>query len=332
MNKQSSKIAVLIPCYNEARSIGRVVSTFQKFLPAADIYVYDNNSKDRTIEIARLAGAIVRSETRQGKGNVVRRMFADVEADVYVLIDGDGTYDAAQAPELIEKLVTGQYDMVTAARDLENCKNYRRSHFLGTIAFSNIVNNIFHGHCEDMFSGYRVFSRRFVKSFPQISQGFEIETELNIHAFELQVKTIEIKSRYSERVPGSESKLRSIQDGFKILWTILLFVKEERPLSLFSIIFAILAASSIGLASPILFTYFETGLVPRFPTAILASALMVLGFLSLTVGFVLSSVTTARREIKRLFYLSIPAVNPVTANFLNIDKTNKVKQVMSSQK
>ena len=300
-------VAILIPCYNEERAIAKVVTAFREALPTAIVYVYDNNSKDQTSERARQAGAIVCFESKQGKGHVVRRMFADVEADIYLLVDGDGTYDSSQALQLIEALISGQCDMVTAVRDLENCPTYIKSHRLGTRIFGFTVDRIFKGRNSDIFSGYRVFSRRFVKSFPMISTGFEIETELTIHALELQMKTAELKSHYYDREPGSSSKLRAFPDGFNILKTILLFVKEERPFQLFSITFAILAIISICLAVPLLQTYIETGLVPRFPTAILSSALMLLAFLSLTAGLILSSVTTARRELKRLFYLSIPA-------------------------
>lgn len=306
---KDSQIAVLIPCFNEEHAIAQVVHGFQASLPTATVYVYDNNSKDRTAEIARQAGAIVRFEPTQGKGHVVRRMFADVEADIYILVDGDSTYDATQAPKLVETLISKQCDMVTAVRDFEHCTHYRRSHFYGTRALSFLVNKIFKGQCSDIFSGYRVFTRRFVKSFPLISSGFELETELTIHALELHIKTTEMKSQYNDRKPGSESKLRAIRDGIKVVRTILLFIKEERPLQLFLFIFVILAVTSIGLAWPVLVTYLETGLVPRFPTVILSSALMLLGFLSLTAGLILSSMTTARRELKRLFYLSIPALD-----------------------
>ncbi|MDD4924767.1 MAG: glycosyltransferase [Dehalococcoidales bacterium] len=306
--KDLLKIAVLIPCFNEENTVAQVVHGFRSSLPMASIYVYDNNSRDNTVEIARQAGAVVRAEPKQGKGQVVRRMFADIEADIYILVDGDGTYDATQASELARTLIYERCDMVAAVRDLENCPNYRRSHFVGTKTLSFIVNRIFKGECADIFSGYRVFSRRFVKSFPMISTGFEIETELTIHALELHVKTQEMKSPYKERELGSESKLRTVRDGLRILRTILLFTKEERPLQLFGGIFAVLTVISIGLAWPIFTTYFETGLVPRFPTAILSSALMLLAFLSLTAGFILTSITTARREIKRLFYLSIPGL------------------------
>jgi len=237
---------------------------------------------------------------------VVRRMFADISADVYVLVDGDGTYDAAQAPQLVEALLAGPCDMVTGVRDLENCPNYTGSHLLGTRLFGALVDRIFKGQNSDIFSGYRIFSRRFVKSFPQLSTGFEIETELTIHALELQMKTAEFKSRYQDREPGSRSKLNTFRDGWHILTTIILFVKEERPLFFFSLFCALFMLISVILAIPILQTYIQTGLVFKYGTAILSSGLMMLAFLSLTAGFILSSVTTARKEVKRLFYLSIP--------------------------
>ena len=302
----TTDIAVLIPCYNEEHAIEKVVKGFQASLPTATIYVYDNNSTDRTVEVAQQAGAVVRREPRQGKGNVVRRMFADIEADVYVMVDGDGTYDATQAAMLVETLLSGPCDMVTAARDFQYCSTYESSHTYGTRALAFVVNRVFHGNNQDMFSGYRAFSRRFVKSFPMVSSGFEIETELTIHALELRMNTVEFKAPYTDREPGSTSKLRAIRDGFRVLFTILQFIKEERPLQMFALIGLLLALVSIGMAVPIVITYFETGMVPRIPTAILVSSIMVLGFLSLLVGFILHSVTTARREIKRLFYLSIP--------------------------
>ena len=222
---------------------------------------------------------------------------------------GDGTYDVSQAPQLVYKLLSGPYDMVTAVRDLEHSPTYKRMHLYGTRLLAFVVNSIFKGPSSDMFSGYRIFSRRFVKSFPMISSGFEIETELTMHALELQMKTTELLSSYIDREPGSESKLKAFRDGFKVLCTIFLFVKEERPLQLFIWVFIILSVTAFGLAAPLLPTYLATRLVPRLPTALLSSGLMLLGFLSLVAGFVLSYITTARRELKRLFYLSIPAPN-----------------------
>jgi glycosyltransferase involved in cell wall biosynthesis len=303
-DKIEPSIAVLIPCYNEEQSIAKVVQGFKTSLPMARIYVYDNNSTDRTSERASASGAIVRHEKMQGKGNVVRRMFADIEADVYVLVDGDGTYEASQAPQLVKILLSESCDMVTAVRDLKNCPTYLKTHRLATRIIGFFIDKIFKGHNTDIFSGYRLFSRRFVKSFPMISSGFEIETELTIHALELKMNIAEVKSPYHAREPGSSSKLRAFHDMFSILKTMMIFIKEERPLQLFSVVFVILAAISIGLGVPLLQTYFETGLVPRIPTAILSSALMLLAFLSFIVGLILSSVTKARHELKRLFYLS----------------------------
>lgn len=305
-NHSSINIAILIPCYNEEHAIAKVVKGFQSSLPSATIYVYDNNCTDKTSKIARQAGAIVRYETRQGKGHVVRRMFADIEADVYIMVDGDGTYDATYAPLLVETLLAGPCDMVTAIRDFKYSTTYEQTHTYGTKALASIVNKIFRGKLEDMFSGYRAFSRRFVKSFPMVSTGFEIETELTIHALELQMKTAEIKAPYFDREPGSTSKLRAFRDGFRVLFMIIKFIKEERPLQLFASLGTISVLLSIGLGIPLLITYLNTGLVPRIPTAILSSALMLLGFLGFIVGFILSSVTTGRRETKRLSYLKIP--------------------------
>lgn len=301
------RVAVLIPCYNEEAAIGRVVGDFRAALPGALVYVYDNNSADRTIEVAREAGAIVRRETLQGKGNVVRRMFADVEADVYVLVDGDDTYDAASAPMLVDALVEGRLDMVNARRVTAIAEAYRPGHRLGNVVLTGLVRAIFGKRFKDMLSGYRVFSRRFVKSFPALAHGFEIETELTVHALELRMATAEIDTPYKDRPAGSASKLRTFRDGFRILRTIVSLVKEERPLPFFGGVFAVLAAASLALGVPVVFEFLETGLVPRFPTAILATGTMLLAFLSLACGLVLDTVTLGRREQKRMRYLEIPA-------------------------
>lgn len=306
LNHSSINIAILIPCYNEEHAIAKVIKGFQSSLPSATIYVYDNNCTDKTPEIASQAGAIIRCETRQGKGHVVRRMFADIEADVYIMVDGDGTYDATYAPLMVETLLAGPCDMVTAIRDFKYSATYEKTNTYGTKALAFIVNKIFGGEIQDMFSGYRAFSRRFVKSFPMVSTGFEIETELTIHALELQMRTAEIEAPYFDREPGSRSKLRAFRDGFKVLFMIIRFIKEERPVQLFASLGAISALLSIGLGIPLVMTYLNTGLVPRIPTAILSSALMLLGFLGLIIGFILSAVTTARRETKRLSYLKVP--------------------------
>ena len=299
-------IAVLVPCYNEAASIGGVVDDFREALPKAEIFVYDNNSTDGTIEIARAAGAAVRVEPWQGKGNVVRRMFADVDADVYVLVDGDGTYDAARAPDLVDTLLEDGLDMVNASRIATSEDAYRRGHRLGNRVLTNLVTGIFGRRFTDILSGYRVFSRRFVKSFPALASGFEIETELTVHALELRMPIAEVPTEYRERPPGSSSKLRTYSDGFRILRTILVLVKEERPLPFFGMLFALLCGTSLVIGWPLIREYIETGLVPRFPTAILATGLMLLGFLSLACGLILDTVTRGRRELKRLQYLTIP--------------------------
>ncbi len=301
------RIAVLIPCYNEERAIPEVIAGFRQSLPQATIYVYDNNSRDRTIEVARAAGAIVRSEPLQGKGNVVRRMFSDVEADIYVLCDGDATYDAASAPKMIQALLDGPLDMVNGARVTEIKAAYRLGHRFGNVMLSTMVAKIFGNRIKDMLSGYRVFSRRFVKSFPALAAGFETETELTVHALELRMPTAEIKTPYKDRPVGSVSKLSTFKDGFKILLTIVVLIKEERPLQFFSLLALVFAFASSVLMLPIVVEFLETGLVPRLPTAILSMGLMFLGFFSLTAGMILETVTRGRREMKRMRYLNIPA-------------------------
>lgn len=302
------RVAVLIPCYNEEKAIAGVVRQFRAALPDADIYVYDNNSKDRTIEEARAAGAVVRSEPLQGKGNVVRRMFADVEADIYVMTDGDETYHAPSAPLLIKTLVEQNLDMVVGSRlRTEASGAFPTGHQFGNHLLTGTVARIFGNRFQDMLSGYRVFSRRFVKSFPALSSGFETETELAVHALALRMPVAEVETPYGVRPAGSESKLRTYHDGFRILMTIITLFKEERPLSFFALAFALLALISVALATPVLLTYMETGLVPRFPTALLATGVMLAAFLSLVCGFVLDNVTRGRREMKRLMYLQYPA-------------------------
>ncbi len=301
------RIAVLIPCYNEEAAIAQVVADFRAALPHAVIYVYDNNSTDRTAEVARRAGAVVRREPLQGKGNVIRRMFADVEADAYVLVDGDGTYHAPSAAEMVERLFANSLDMVNGARASEERAAYRPGHRFGNRLLSKIVRVVFGDRIRDMLSGYRVFSRRFVKSFPALSVGFETETELTIHALELRMPVAEITTPYGARTEGTASKLSTWKDGFRILRTILILIKEERPLPFFSGLFVTLAVASVALAFPVILTYLETGLVPRLPTAILATGIMILAFILLGVGLTLDTVTRGRRELKRLHYLSIPA-------------------------
>jgi glycosyltransferase involved in cell wall biosynthesis len=299
------QIAVIVPCRNEAASISNVVHDFQAALPGATVFVYDNNSDDETARIAAEAGAIVRSELLPGKGNVVRRMFADIDADIYILVDGDDTYDAASAGKMIEKLETGILDMVTGVRVSVDDESYRPGHKFGNFMLTGIVAMIFGSRSSDLLSGYRAFSRRFVKSFPALTSGFEIETELTVHALELRMPIDEVETPYKSRPDGSESNLRTIQDGIRILKTILLLSKTERPLHFFGLFFAILATTAIALSWPLFSTYMETGLVPRFPTALMSTGLMLLAFLSMACGIILDTVTRGRQEMKRLYYLSI---------------------------
>jgi hypothetical protein len=305
------RIAVLVPCYNEATTIAAVVGDFRAALPSATVYVYDNNSTDGTAFVAHGAGAVVRRETLQGKGNVVRRMFADVEADVYVMVDGDDTYDAAAAPTLIEALVAGPNDMIGAVRIATGDLAFRAGHRFGNRLLTGLVTTIFGKRTTDMLTGYRAFSRRFVKTFPALSRGFEIETELMVHALELGMPMAEVDTAYRERPPGSASKLSTFKDGFRIMALIGKLVKEERPLQFFTLAASLLAAVSVGLSLPLLETYVASGLVPRLPTAVLSAALMILAFLALACGLVLETVTRGRREMKRLRYLELPA--PVAA-------------------
>jgi len=307
MNPSSLRIAVLVPCYNEEAAVAAVVRGFRQALPSAQIYVYDNNSKDRTAAIAREAGAEVRSERRQGKGHVVRRMFADVDADVYVLVDGDATYDAPSAPRMIEKLLGDHLDMVVGLRVDQEQAAYRRGHRTGNWMLTSFLSSVFGQAFKDILSGYRVFSRRFVKSFPVLSDGFEIETELTVHALELAMPVAEVETPYYARPEGSFSKLNTWGDGFRILRTILKLYRSEKPLRFFSAIGAFLALVSIGLAIPIVGNYLETGLVPRLPTAVLSTGLMIVAVLSVSSGLVLDTVTRGRREMKLLAYLSQPA-------------------------
>lgn len=297
-------VAVLIPCHNEAARIAQVVRDFRVHLPAATVYVYDNASSDNTAQIAQMAGAEVRSEPMLGKGNVVRRMFADIEADIYLIVDGDGTYDASHAPKLIACLVANGLDMVNCARVAAADSAYRPGHKWGNRILSGLVSRVFGKLLRDMLSGYRVMSRRFVKSFPALSTGFEIETELTVHALELRVPVAELSAPYYDRANGSSSKLRTIRDGVRILRVIVHLVKEERPLQFFGAIFALFATASTGLGIPIVVTFSETGLVPRLPTALLATGLMLLAFMSLMCGLILDTVTRGRRELKRLLYLA----------------------------
>lgn len=300
-----SRIAVLVPCYNEAAAIATVVRDFAVALPTATIYVYDNNSTDGTAARAAQAGAVVRTEMLQGKGNVVRRMFADIEAEVYLLVDGDGTYDAASAAAMVEHLLANSLDMVNAARVPMNQAAFRPGHMFGNKLLTNSVGMIFGSRLTDMLSGYRAMSRRFVKSFPALASGFETETELTVHALELRLPVEEIKTPYRDRMDGSESKLRTFRDGFRILRTIGLLVKEERPLQFFSTVAGALLVASLVLGWPLVSEFMVTGLVPRLPTAVLATGLIVLSFVSFIAGLILDTVTLARRELKRLHYLAL---------------------------
>lgn len=304
-------IAVLVPCYNEEEAIAQVVRDFRRSLPTAQIYVYDNNSSDNTVAIARAAGAIVRSEPQQGKGHVVRRMFSDIDADVYVLVDGDATYEAAAAPRLVEALIAGSLDMVNGRRVEKSTAAYRTGHRFGNRLLTGLVTTIFGQRTQDMLSGYRAFSKRFVKSFPALSQGFEVETELTIHALELDMPITDLDTDYIDRPEGSESKLNTVRDGFRILRMIIVLVKEERPLQLFTIVGAIFALTASVIIYPIIIEFLDTGLVPRFPTAILSASLMIVSLLSFVSGLILETVTLGRREHKRLAYLRYdgPAVS-----------------------
>ena len=303
------RIAVLVPCYNEELTVGKVVHDFRRVLPNSDIYVYDNNSKDNTIEAAKEAGAIVQTEVLQGKGNVVRRMFADIEADIYVMVDGDATYDADSVQLMIDKMSAEKLDMVTGVRKSNLQEAYRAGHRFGNMMFSSLIAKIFGDRISDLLSGYRVFSRRFVKSFPALSGEFEIETELTVHALELRMPIGEIETPYGARPEGSVSKLSTYKDGFKILFTVMKLIKNERPLPLFGFLGFGLLLASLALAVPIFSTYLETGLVPRLPTATLVVGMTIIGVFSIFAGIIIDSISTSRREIKRLFYLGHRAVN-----------------------
>jgi len=295
-----------VPCYNEEITIEKVVADFRAALPEATVYVYDNNSRDSTIEVARKAGAVVRKESRQGKGNVVRRMFADIEADVYVLVDGDDTYDAAASRMLVDQLVEERLDFINAMR-VSTAKNaYRAGHRFGNWLLTGLVRQIFGRQFNDMLSGYKFLSRRFVKSFPAMSSGFETETELAVHALELRMPCIEVATAYKERPPGSVSKLRTYSDGAHIMMLIARLVKDERPLRFFGLLGLLAVVVAVFLSIPLLITYLETGLVPRVPTAILSVALVIVGVLSIFAGLILDMTTKTRREMKRLNYLSLP--------------------------
>lgn len=305
------RVAVLVPCYNEEIAIPKVIADFRAHLPNATIYVYDNNSSDNTAAAARTAGATVRGEPLQGKGHVVRRMFADIEADIYVLVDGDDTYDAASAPAMLRKLIDENLDMVIGARQETAQDAYRRGHRLGNAVLTGMVRFVFGDRVSDMLSGYRVFSRRFVKSFPALVGGFETETEFTVHALDLSMPLGEVMTPYKERPPGSISKLRTYSDGIRILRTIVVLVKEERPLPFFGAIGAALLVVALGLAVPVVRDFMATGLVPKLPTAVLSTGIVLLSFLSVMCGLILDSVARGRKEMKRLAYLSVPGIGAI---------------------
>ncbi|WP_406692584.1 glycosyltransferase family 2 protein [Saccharopolyspora sp. ID03-671] len=299
------RIAAIVPCHNEALSVTSVVRDLRKAVPGITVYVYDNNCTDGTAEMAERAGAIVRRERLKGKGNVVRRAFADVDADVYLLIDGDDTYDASRAGELVDALLEGPYDQVIGTR---TGTAYRRGHAAGNRMFNLLVGSLFGMPVRDMLSGYRVLSRRFVKSFPAASREFEIETELTVHAMNLRVPQVEVPVGFKERPEGSESKLRTVHDGSRILWLIGELTRHERPMLYFGLISLVLAVLGLLLGLPVIAEFAETGVVPRLPTAILASSLMILALLMLVSGLVLDGLRRSRREATRLAYLALPAL------------------------
>ena len=301
------RIAVLVPCRDEEAAVGEVVRGFRAALPGATVYVYDNNSTDRTREVAAAAGAVVRSESQPGKGSVVRRMFADIEADAYVLVDGDGTYDASAAPEMVRRLLEERLDMVTAIRVDESIGAYRPGHRFGNLLLTGMVRLVFGDRITDMLSGYRTFSRRFVKSFPALAHGFETETEFTVHALELHLPVGELPTPYRERPAGSASKLHTIRDGIRILRTIAALVRRERPLPFFGGLAALLLLLAALLMVPVLETYLQTGLVPRMPSFLASVGLTILAWLSIACGLILDTVTQGRREAKRMAYLSIPS-------------------------
>ena len=303
------RIAVLLPCYNEEAAIVRTVEGFRAVLPGATIYVYDNNSRDRTVELARGAGAEVRTERMQGKGNVVRRMFADVDADVYIMADGDLTYDPAAAPAMVKLLLDERLDMVVGTRLHEAKDAYRGGHVLGNRVFTGLLSRLFGRSFSDIFSGYRVFSRRFVKSFPVLSEGFEIETEISVHALELRMPVGEVETAYGARPEGSESKLSTFRDGWRILKTIGMLYRIERPVLFYGSIGALFLLGAVILAVPLVLTYLYTGLVPRFPTAILVTGMSIIAVLCVFAGLILDTVTRGRREMRRLAYLSQPVTS-----------------------
>lgn len=306
--ERKPRVAVLLPCLNEAAAIAEVVASFKTSLPDATIYVYDNNSTDGTAEIARKAGAVVRHERLPGKGNVVRRMFADIDADIYLLADGDLTYDATRAPELVNAVIDRDLDMIVGARDGGGEKAYRRGHRLGNRLFNIVLERLFGSDFKDIFSGYRAFSRRFVKSFPASASGFETEAELTIHALDLRLATDEVMLPYGERPADSKSKLRTYRDGARIMWTIAKMYYALYPMRVLGGVGAVLTLLSLAIGAPVVVEFFQTGLVPKFPRAILAAALMQLSWLSIACGIIVQSISGTRRELKRMRYLDLPNV------------------------
>ena len=304
----SPRIAVLLPCYNEEAAIVRTIEGFQAALPGAAIFVYDNNSRDRTVELALAAGVEVRTERMQGKGNVVRRMFADIDADIYLMADGDLTYDPAAAPAMVKLLIDDGLDMVVGTRLHDASDAYRGGHVLGNRIFTGLLSSLFGRSFSDIFSGYRVFSRRFVKSFPVLSEGFEIETEISVHALELRMPVGEVKTAYGARPEGSESKLSTFRDGWRILRTIATLYRIERPVLFYGSIGGLLLIAAILLSIPLVLTYLNTGLVPRFPTAILVTGMTIIAVLCFFAGLILDTVTRGRREMRRLAYLAQPTL------------------------
>lgn len=298
------RVAVVLPCYNEEAAIAETVAGFRAALPDATIYVYDNNSSDRTVEVARASGAVVRSERQQGKGNVVRRMFADVDADVYVMADGDLTYDPKAAPAMVAMLLDEQLDMVVGTRQHDAADAYRGGHVLGNRLFTGLLSGLFGSSFSDIFSGYRIFSRRFVKSFPVLSSGFEIETEISVHALELRMPVGEVATIYGARPEGSASKLSTYRDGWRILKTIGTLYRIERPVLFYGSVGALLVIAALILVVPLVLTYLDTGLVPRFPTAILVTGMIIVAVLCFFAGLILDTVTRGRREVRRLAYLA----------------------------
>ncbi|WP_265562551.1 glycosyltransferase [Sphingomicrobium arenosum] len=314
------RVAVLLPCYNEEAAIGETIAGFRKVLPDATVYVFDNNSKDRTVEIAREAGAVVRSVNQQGKGNVVRRMFADIEADVYLMADGDLTYDPDAAPEMVRMLWDEQLDMVVGTRHHEDAEAYRGGHVLGNKAFTALLASLFGKSFTDIFSGYRAFSRRYAKSFPASSEGFETETEMSVHALELRMPTGEVATKYLARPEGSESKLNTYSDGYRILKMIGTLFRVEKPRAFYGGIAAAIQLLAVVLAIPLFVTFFQTGQVPRLPTAVLVTGMTILAAMIFFAGLNISAITRGRREMRRLAYLAQPAPNTIDRRVTFRDK------------